>query len=74
MSARTVVVGDPWLNANQVVIPKYFAENLFVPKTVNNANIQKLKALINNYPNYPCAVRRISRKDGITYTITDELK
>lgn len=74
MSARSVVVGDPWLDSDQVVIPKFFACNLFLPRTVNNTNIETLKALINNYPNYPCAVRRISIKDGTTYTIKEELK
>lgn len=72
MSARTVVVGDPWLDIDQVVIPRFFAENLFMPVIVNNDNIEKIKSLINNYPKYPCAMRRVFNK--ITYSITDENK
>lgn len=59
MSGRTVAVGDPDLNTDQVGVPQFFAENLFTPNRVNNCNINLLKALINNFPNYPCAVKKL---------------
>lgn len=54
------------------MIPRFFAENLFMPVSVNNINIEKMKGLISNYPNYPCAMRRVFNK--ITYSITEENK
>lgn len=42
MSGRTVVVGDPMLDADQVSIPKFFAENLSIPTKVNNLTIDKM--------------------------------
>lgn len=35
-----------------------FATTLSIPVVVNNANIEILQGLIDNYPDYPCAVRR----------------
>lgn len=47
------------MNDTDVVeIPQMFATTLSVPVVVNNANIEILQGLIDNYPNYPCAVRR----------------
>lgn len=43
-----------------------------MPTVVNNVNIEKMKSLILNYPNYPCAMRRVFNK--ITYTISEENK
>lgn len=43
-----------------------------MPTVVNNNNIEKIKGLIMNYPNYPCAMRRIYNK--VTYSITEENK
>lgn len=42
-SARTVLSGDPNLGINEVGIPKSVAENLTIPVTVTDFNVQKIK-------------------------------
>lgn len=42
-------------------MPIFFAQNIFTPNRVNNCNIDALKALINNFPNYPCAVKKVDK-------------
>ena len=73
MSGRTVCVGNPDLMADQVGIPPYFAQQLFTPRRVNNCNINALKAMIDNYPNYPCAIKYVDRR-GKIIAIKPEIK
>lgn len=72
MSGRTVITGNPRINCNECVIPKFFAETLFVPIPVNNYNIDYLKGMINRYPEYPCALRVIPRNEHIRYKYINE--
>jgi DNA-directed RNA polymerase beta' subunit len=47
-SGRTVVGPDPTVKTDEMVIPIEVAKNLTIPEKVNNYNIEKLTALVND--------------------------
>ena len=66
-SARTVITPDPYINIDQVGIPKKIAMELTIPEEVTPHNIKYLNGLIKNGRNiYPGAnfVLRINYRDG----------
>jgi len=46
-SARAVIVGDPTIEANEVVVPNAIAKNISVPVKVQRYNISKIQNLVN---------------------------
>ena len=66
-SARTVITPDPYINIDQVGIPKKIAMELTIPEEVTPYNIKYLNGLIKNGRNiYPGAnfVLRVNYRDG----------
>lgn len=64
-SSRTVITGDPYIACTEVVCPIMIAEKISVPVRVNDVNIDYCRRLIDNFPNYPCALRYITRENDI---------
>ncbi|MEM2932861.1 MAG: DNA-directed RNA polymerase subunit A' [Candidatus Pacearchaeota archaeon] len=72
-SSRSVISPDPNININEVGVPFEVARVLTIPEKVTQYNIDYLKKLISNYPNYPSA-EYIIRPNGQKKKITDETK
>ncbi len=72
-SARTVISPDPSININEVGIPYEIAKVVTVSETVNDLNMEKLKALIKKGEEYPGA-NYIIRPDGKRKKVTEELR
>jgi DNA-directed RNA polymerase beta' subunit len=70
-SARSVITADPNLDMDQVGVPVHIAMGLTVPEKVNDYNIERLQALVNNGPSkHPGAKYVIiekNRKIDLTY-------
>lgn len=66
-SARSVITSDPYINIDEVGIPKKIAMELTIPEEVTSYNIKHLTALVRNgrdiYPGANC-VCRTTYKDG----------
>ena len=66
-SARTVITSDPYINIDQVGVPKKIAMELTIPEEVTPYNIKYLTELVKcGKDNYPGAnfVLRVMYKDG----------
>jgi DNA-directed RNA polymerase subunit A' len=72
-SARTVISPDPFIKINEVGVPFEIARILTIPERVTRYNIEYLKNLIANYPNYPSA-EYVIRPNGQKRKITEETK
>ena len=72
-SARTVISPDPSIEINEVGIPYEIARIVTVAETVNEINIEKLKALIRKGEEYPGA-NYVIRTDERRKKIAEELK
>jgi len=71
-SSRTVISPDPFININEIGIPKEIAKIITVAERVNSMNIEMLKKLIlaEDYP----GANYVIRPDGKRKRITIELK
>lgn len=49
-SARTVITGDPYLDLDEVGVPRSMASRLTVPEVVNSFNLQRLQLCVRNGP------------------------
>jgi DNA-directed RNA polymerase subunit A' len=72
-SGRTVISPDPSIAINDVGVPYEIAKVVTVAETVNDLNIEKLRALVQKGDEYPGA-NYIIRPDGKRKKITNELK
>ncbi|MDD2678522.1 MAG: DNA-directed RNA polymerase subunit A' [Candidatus Nanoarchaeia archaeon] len=72
-SARSVISPDSNIKANEVGVPQVMADELTIPERVTSWNIEWLKKMIKNFPQYPCALYVFS-PDGRKRKITDESK
>jgi DNA-directed RNA polymerase subunit A' len=72
-SARTVISPDPFIKINEVGVPFEIARILTIPERATRYNIEYLKNLIANYPNYPSA-EYVIRPNGQKRKITEETK
>ncbi|MBU3904832.1 MAG: DNA-directed RNA polymerase subunit A' [Nanoarchaeota archaeon] len=72
-SARTVISPDPCLSINEVGVPLSIAKELTIPVSVNENNVDVMKELVMNSPNWPSA-NYVIRPDGRKKKITDEFK
>jgi DNA-directed RNA polymerase II subunit RPB1 len=66
-SARSVITSDPYIDIDQVGIPKKIAMELTIPEEVTPYNIKHLTALVKNGHNvYPGAniVMKVNYRDG----------
>jgi len=72
-SSRTVISPDPNIAINEVGVPYEVAKILTVPERVTSYNLEYLKKLVSNYPNYPSA-NYIIRPNGQKKKITEETK
>lgn len=70
-SARTVISPDTRISIDEVGVPLEIAKELTLPIKVNKNNIEELKKIILNTPNYPGA-NYILRPDGIRKKVTEE--
>ncbi len=70
-SARTVISPDPCISINEVGVPLVIAKELTIPVSVNKNNIEAMKQLIMNVPNWP-SVNYVVRPDGRKKKVTDE--
>ena len=71
-SGRTVISPDPFLDINEVGVPKVVAMKLTIPERVNEWSIKYLKKFVENGPdNYPGA-NYIIRPDGRKKKLTEE--
>jgi DNA-directed RNA polymerase beta' subunit len=66
---RTVITGDPYLKINEAVCPLYVAQTCSFPIRVNNVNIDYVRTLIKNFPNYPCARSYCTYENDISYRV-----
>lgn len=72
-SARSVVSPDPFLEINEVGVPKEIAKELTVPTIVNEENIEEIRKLVSNGNEWPGA-NYVIRPDGIRIKITEKNK
>ncbi|MEM2478593.1 MAG: DNA-directed RNA polymerase subunit A' [Candidatus Pacearchaeota archaeon] len=72
-SSRSVISPDPKIEINEVGVPYEVAKVLTTPERVTVYNIDYLKRLISNYPNYPSA-EYVIRPNGQKKKITEETK
>ena len=55
-SARSVITPDPFIDIDELGVPKNIAKNLTFPEKVTKYNIEKLKSyILNGYDNWPGA-------------------
>ena len=73
-AARTVISPDPKIKLNEVGIPIAVAMDLTIPETVNEWNLERLKALIKNGSKVYPGANYILRPNGTKKQITDETK
>ncbi len=71
-SARTVISPDPYININEVGVPRDIAKILTIPEYVTEWNIEKIKEFIkaNDYPK----ALYVIRPDGRRKIVTDASK
>ncbi|MEM5803668.1 MAG: DNA-directed RNA polymerase subunit A' [Candidatus Aenigmatarchaeota archaeon] len=69
-SARTVISPDPFLDINEVGVPLSVAKELTVPVVVNERNIEKIKQMIERYPEWP-TINYVNRPDGRRKKVTE---
>lgn len=72
-SARTVISPDPCIGINEVGVPLIVAKELTIPVAVQENNIEALRQLIMNVPDWPSA-NYVIRPDGKKKKITEENK
>ena len=76
-SARSVITPDPYIDIDQVGIPRKIAKELTIPEEVTPNNIKYLTGLVKNgrdiYPGANCIIRTVYR-DGKTETYKFDLK
>jgi len=72
-SARTVISPDPYISMNEVGIPLEIAMDLTIPVAVQEHNMEEVKKIIMNAPNWPSA-NYVIRPDGRKKKITGENK
>lgn len=72
-SGRTVISPDPSLEINEVGVPFEIAKIVTVAETVNDINMEKVKALIKQGSTFPGA-NYLVRPDGKKKKITEELQ
>ena len=69
-SARSVITPDPNIELDELGVPISIAKNLTYPEIVNDFNIEKLNALLENgVNNYP-GIKMIITTDKINITLT----
>ncbi len=67
---RSVITGDSRLKVNELGVPLFHAQNLEIPETVSEKNIDRLSIYFNNKTDrYPGCRRIIFKSDGKTYRI-----
>ena len=53
-ACRSVITPDPYIGANEIGLPRYFAETLTYPTPVTDINIAEMRELVERGPlNYP---------------------
>ncbi|MCC7552596.1 DNA-directed RNA polymerase subunit A' [Candidatus Micrarchaeota archaeon] len=74
-SARTVVSPDPNISINEVGVPEVIAEELTIPVTVTNWNLDLCKSYIssNKYPKAKYIIRPDGKKLKVKEAIVEEL-
>ena len=72
-SARTVISPDPYISINEVGVPLQIAKDLTIPVSVQEHNIERIKRLVMNAPNWPSA-NYVIRPDGRKKKINEENK
>ena len=76
-SARSVITPDPYINIDQVGMPKKIAMELTIPEVVTQYNIKYLTGLVKNgrdiYPGANC-ISKILYRDGKQETLKIDLK
>jgi DNA-directed RNA polymerase subunit A' len=72
-SARSVISPDPFLSIEEVGVPLSVAKELTVPVVVNEKNIEKIKQMIERYPEWP-TINYINRPDGRRKKVTEQNK
>jgi len=70
---RTVISPDIFLEIDEVGVPLEMAKKLTIPHPVIEQNIEDCKKLIENYPNYPCALYVVD-KNGTRFKVREENK
>ena len=71
-SARTVISPDPFIDLNEVGVPKSMSMNLTVPERVTVWNIEYLKRFVQNGPKKYPGANYIVKPDGKRKSITAE--
>ncbi len=71
--ARSVISPDPNIGVNEVGVPYVMASYLTIPERVTSWNKEWLIKMIENFPNYPCALYVFS-PDGRRRKITKDTK
>ncbi|MFH8080429.1 MAG: DNA-directed RNA polymerase subunit A' [Candidatus Aenigmatarchaeota archaeon] len=72
-SARTVISPDPFLDIDEVGVPLSIAKELTIPVVVNERNIEKIKQMIERYPEWP-TINYVNRPDGRRKKVTEQNK
>lgn len=69
-TARTVIVGDPYLRIDQLGMPIYICSYMNYPETVTYTNYYRLQSYVLNGPyNYPGAKQILSKSDDCLYNL-----
>jgi len=63
-SARTVITGDPSISIDEVGVPRTIARNLTFPEMVTPFNIDHMRQLVENGPNFHPGAKYIIRDTG----------
>ena len=71
-SARTVISPDPRLKLNEVGVPTQVATKLTVPEHVTPENVDILRDMVRNGPNYPGA-RYLTTVSGLKKSISEDI-
>ena len=60
-SARTVITADPNIKLDELGVPKQIADNLTIPETINNFNIEIYQKQIDNGNNGPTTIKWLTK-------------
>jgi DNA-directed RNA polymerase subunit A' len=73
-SARTVISPDPFIDLNEVGVPKSMAMNLTVPERITEWNKEYLRKFVENGPKKYPGANYILKQDGKRKSISEETK
>jgi len=72
---RSVITGDPYINIDEVGVPKQIAKNMQIPETVQSYNIDRLNIYYHNgLKTYPGCKRILKKEENYSTFLADIAK